>query len=50
MYCPECLSSDLHKEIIAGSKTGDYVCNNCRTILSKEEILHELPEKKSDRE
>lgn len=43
MYCPECHSSDLHKEVIGGSKTGDYVCHDCNAILSKDELLKELP-------
>lgn len=49
MYCPECHSNDLSKEVIAGSKTGDYVCNKCHTVLSKEEILHKLPTEKDDK-
>ncbi|ELE6988225.1 hypothetical protein RMT79_000217 [Enterobacter kobei] len=49
MYCPECLSGDLSKEVIAGSKTGDYVCGNCHAILSKEEILRELPSDKEEK-
>lgn len=46
MYCPKCGCSSLSKEIIAGSKTGDYVCDNCGEILTKGEILKEPPEKK----
>ena len=48
MYCPECDSSNVHKEIIAGSKTGDYQCGDCQFVGTPSEFKTE-PSKKEDK-
>ncbi|MFT5852404.1 MAG: putative RNA-binding Zn-ribbon protein involved in translation (DUF1610 family) [Colwellia sp.] len=46
--CPECGSTNVTKERIMGSQTGDYICVACKFSSCPSRFNDSKPEKKDD--